>query len=84
LAVVSVGLAVLIWWRPSRPVAVTVAVVAVIAGVFDMIELIRHLSADRGGLAALAGLILALRVVTVAGAAMLLRRAGRNTSAAAG
>jgi hypothetical protein len=84
LAVVSVGLAALIWWRPTRPVAVTVAVVAVIAGVFDLIELIRHLSADRGGLAALAGLILALRVVTVAGAAMLLRRAGRNTSAATG
>ncbi len=62
LAVLSVGLAALIWWRPTRLVAATVAVVAALAGVFDLIELIRHLSADRDGLAAMAGLILTLRV----------------------
>ena len=84
LAVFSVGLAALIWWRPTRVIAAAVAVVTVIAGAFDLIELLRHLSADRAGLAALAGLILALRVVTVAGAVMLLRRAGPNTSATTG
>jgi hypothetical protein len=81
LAVFSVGLAALIWWRPTRTVAAAVAVVAVIAGVFDLIELIRHVSADRIGLAALAGLILVLRLATVAAAVTLLRRAGRRAAA---
>lgn len=81
LAVFSVGLAALIWWRPTRTVAAAVAVAAVIAGVFDLIELIRHVSADRVGLAALAGLILVLRLATVAAAVTLLRRAGRRAAA---
>lgn len=81
LAVSSVGLAALIWWRPTRTVAAAVAVAAVIAGGFDLIELIRHVSADRVGLAALAGLILVLRLATVAAAVTLLRRAGRRLAA---
>jgi hypothetical protein len=81
LAVFSVGLAALIWWRPTRAVAAAVAVVAAIAGALDLTELVRHVSADRGGLAALAGLILVLRMATVAIAVMLWRRAGERAAA---
>lgn len=83
LAVFSVALAALIWWHPTRAVAATVAVAAVVAGVFDLIELIRHLSADRVGLAALAALILVLRLATLAAAVMLLRRAVQRPAASA-
>jgi hypothetical protein len=75
LAVVSIGLAVLVWRRPIRAVVAAVVVVAVVAGVFDVIEFGRHLSGDRIGLALLAGSIAVLRVATVVGALLLWRPA---------
>src|SRR5262245_24636301 len=77
LAVVSVGLAVLVWRRPNRPVAATVAAIAAAASVADVLELTRHLSAGRTGLAVLAAVIVVLRILTVAGALALLRNASR-------
>ena len=75
LAVGSVGLALLVWRRPTRLVAGAVIVVSVGAGVLDVVEIGRQLSADRMGLAVLAVLIAVLRVVTVTGAAVLWRAA---------
>jgi hypothetical protein len=76
LAVVSVGLAVLVWRRPTRLVVGAVIVFTVSAGVLDVIEISRQVSADRASLVVLAGLIVLLRVATVACAAMLWRTAG--------
>ena len=81
LAVVSVGLAVLVWRRPNKPVTATVAVTATAAGVADVLELTRHLSAERTGLAVLAVVIVILRVLTVTGALVLWRNASRPASA---
>jgi hypothetical protein len=78
LAIVSLALAVLVWRRPTRWVTLTVAVASVAAGVADGIEVGRHLSADRSGLAVLAAAILLLRIITVAGAIMLWRTASRE------
>jgi hypothetical protein len=80
LAVVSLGLAVLVWRRPTRLVTGGVVVFTVAAGVLDVVEISRQVTADRAGLVVLAGLIVLLRVVTVAGAAMLWRTAGMRVT----
>lgn len=84
LGVVSVGLAALVWRRPTRPVAGAVIVFTIAAGVLDVVEISRQLSADRGGLAVLAMVIALLRVATLAGAAMLWRTMPARTAAPAG
>lgn len=73
MLVVSLGLAAAVWWRPIRPVTVVVAVFALAAGVFDVIEIGHDLSVDHGGLAVLAGIIVASRVAVIASAADLWR-----------
>lgn len=84
LGVVSVALAALVWRRPTRPVAGAVIVFTIAAGVLDVVEISRQLSADRGGLAVLAMVIALLRVATLAGAAMLWRTMPARTAAPAG
>jgi hypothetical protein len=79
MAVISVGLAVLVWRRPTRVVAVAVIVVAVGAGVLEVAEVVRQLSADRAGLAVLPMLNAVLRVAIVAGAVVLWRAARPDT-----
>jgi hypothetical protein len=73
LAVVSVPLAAAVWRRLTRLVTGAMAVFTVGAGVFDAVEIGRQLSADRAGLAVLAGVIVLLRVATLAGAVTLSR-----------
>ncbi|HEV8560158.1 MAG TPA: hypothetical protein VGR06_27815 [Actinophytocola sp.] len=84
LAVVSVGLAVWLWRRPARPAAGVVTVFTVAAGVLDVAEISRQLAADQTGLVVLAGLIVLLRLVTVAGAVALWRSISPAGSAPAG
>lgn len=73
MLVISLGLAGAVWWRPIRPVTAVVAVFALAAGVFDVIEIGHDISVDHGGLAVLAGIIAASRVAVIAGAADLWR-----------
>jgi hypothetical protein len=80
----AVGLAALVWRRPTRLVTGVVVVFTVAAGVLDVAEISRQLSADRAWLAVLAGLIAVLRVATLAGAAVLWRAAATRAAAAAG
>ncbi len=80
LAVVSVGMALLVWRRPTRLVTAAVVVVSVGAGVLDAMEIGRQLSADRVGLAALAVVIAVLRLATVTGAAVLWRTTQPRTA----
>jgi Flp pilus assembly protein TadB len=70
-AVVSVALAVAVWLRPNRLVIVTVVVFTAAALVLDVLEINYQLGADRIGLAALAGVIAALRVATIIGSGYL-------------
>jgi hypothetical protein len=76
LAVLSIVLAVWVWRWPSRVAVGAVIVVTTGAGVFDVVEVGRQLSADRAGLAVLAVVIVALRVVTLAAAAGCIRYLG--------
>ena len=72
-AVASLALAVAVWLRPNRPVIAMVVTFTAAALVLDMVEISHQLGADRIGLAALAGVIAALRVATIAGSAYLYR-----------
>ena len=71
--VVSIALAAAVWLRPNRAVSATVAAFTAAALVLDIIEINHQIGADRIGLAALAGVIAALRVATIIGSAYLLR-----------
>jgi hypothetical protein len=73
LALVSAGLAVLVWRRPTRLVAGAVLVFALVAAVFDGAEIDRQLSAERTALALLAVAVVLLRAATIAGAALMWR-----------
>lgn len=70
---VSVALAYLVWRRPSRPVLAAVAVFSLASGIFDVVEIGAQLDAGRSGLALLAGVIAATRLVVLIGAVMLSR-----------
>ncbi|WP_146221067.1 hypothetical protein [Mycolicibacterium moriokaense] len=72
-AIVSIALAVAVWRRPNRAVSATVVAFAAAALVLDVLEINHQIGADRIGLAALAGVIAALRVATVIGGAYLFR-----------
>jgi hypothetical protein len=72
-AVASIALAVAVWLRPSRPVLAMVVTFTAAALVLDTLEISHQLRADRIALAALAGVIAALRVATIAGSAYLYR-----------
>ena len=72
-AVVSVALAVAVWLHPNRPVIATVVAFTAAALVLDVLEINYQLGADRIGMAALAGVIAALRVATLVGSGYLYR-----------
>jgi Flp pilus assembly protein TadB len=72
-AVVSIALAVAVWLRPNRPVIATVVAFTAAALVLDVLEISHQLGVDRVGLAALAGVIAALRVATVIASGYLYR-----------
>jgi Flp pilus assembly protein TadB len=72
-AIASVILAVAVWLRPNRPVVVIVVVFTAAALVLDVLEINHQIGADRIGLAALAGVIAALRVATIVGSGYLFR-----------
>jgi hypothetical protein len=72
-ALVSIALAVAVWLRPNRPVIGTVVVFTAAALVLDIFEINHQIEVDRVGLAALAGVIAALRVATIIGSAYLFR-----------
>ncbi|MET8413002.1 hypothetical protein ABZV34_33890 [Streptomyces sp. NPDC005195] len=71
MGAVSVALAAPVWRRPVRPVAAVLAAFTVGAAVLDVAEVAHQVTENRTGLAALAGLIAALRLLTAAGAAAL-------------
>lgn len=72
-AIASVALAVAVWLRPNRAVIAIVAVFTAAALVLDVLEVSHQLGAARIGLAALAGLIAAVRVATLVSSAYLFR-----------
>jgi hypothetical protein len=72
-AIASVALAVAVWLRPNRAVLVIVVVFTAAALVLDVLEINHQPGADRIGLAALAGVIAALRVATIVGSGYLYR-----------
>jgi hypothetical protein len=71
-AIASIALAVAVWRHPTRPVIAVVVAFTAAALVLDVIEILHQLGEGRIVLAALAGVIIALRVATI-GAAYLLR-----------
>ena len=73
LALVSAGLALLVWRRPTRLVAAAVVAFALVAAVFDVAEIDRQLSAERTALALVAVAVVLLRAATVAGAVLIWR-----------
>ena len=83
LAAVSAGLAALVWRHPRRTTAAAVGAFATAAGALDVLELTRHLAADRDGLAGLAAVILISRILAVAGALALWRAATPRATATA-
>jgi hypothetical protein len=72
-AVVSIALAVAVWLRPNRPVIATVVAFTAAALVLDVLEISHQLGVDHIGLAALAGVIAALRVATIIASGYLYR-----------
>jgi Flp pilus assembly protein TadB len=72
-AVASLALAVAVWLRPNRAVIVIVVAFTAAALVLDVLEINHQIGADRIGLAALAGVIAALRVGTIVGSGYLYR-----------
>lgn len=73
MTVVSVALAALVWRRPTRPVTAVLVAFAVGAGVLDVAEVGHQVTEDRMGLASLAALIAALRLLVLVGAVALWR-----------
>jgi hypothetical protein len=71
--VASLALAVAVWLRPNRAVIVMVVAFTAAALVLDVLEINHQIGADRIGLAALAGVIAALRVGTIVGSGYLYR-----------
>lgn len=71
--IASLALAVAVWLRPNRAVIAIVVAFTAAALVLDIIEINHQIGADRIGLAALAGVITALRVATIIGSAYLFR-----------
>lgn len=69
MLVISLLLAVGVWWRPVRPMTGVVALFALAAGVFDVIEISHDVSVDHGGMAVLAGVIAASRLAVIAAVA---------------
>lgn len=80
MLVISLVLAVAVWWRPIRAVTGVVALFALAAGVFDVIEIGHDVSVDHGGLAVLAGIIAASRLAVIATAADLWRAPSVRTT----
>jgi Flp pilus assembly protein TadB len=72
-AIASVVLAVAVWLRPNRAVIAMVVAFTAAALVLDVLEVSHQLGADRIGLAALAGVVAALRVATIVGCGYLYR-----------
>ena len=78
-AIASVALAVAVWRRPTRPVIAIVVAFTLAALVFDILEISHQVGVGRVGLAALAGVIAALRVATIGGSGYLFRTAKAAT-----
>jgi hypothetical protein len=76
--IVSLALAIGLWFRPVRPVAITAVVFAVLFAVLDIAEVIHQLDDDQTGAAALAAVIAAGHVLA-AGASGVVAR-GRTVS----
>jgi hypothetical protein len=72
-AIVSIVLAVAVSLRPNRAVIAILVAFTAAALVIDIFEINHQMGADRIGLAALAGVIAALRVATIIGSAYLFR-----------
>ena len=73
LAVGSLVLAATIWFRPARATAVLVIAFSIGAGAFDIAEIQHQATDGAGGLLAVAALVVALRVLAIAGSVMVLR-----------
>jgi Flp pilus assembly protein TadB len=72
-AIASVALAVAVWLRPNRAVIAIVVAFTAAALVLDVLEINHQIGANRIGLAALAGVIAALRVTTILASGYLYR-----------
>lgn len=71
----SIGCAVALWRRPTRPVIAAVAAFTTAAVILDALEVGHQIGEDRIALAILAGMIAAVRVAAIAGSAYLYRTA---------
>jgi hypothetical protein len=72
-SIASIALAVAVWLRPTRPIIIMVVAFTAAALILDVLETSHQLGAGRTGLAALAGVIAALRVATILASAYLYR-----------
>ena len=72
-AVVSIAFAVAVWLRPNRAVIIAVVAFTAAALVLDILEISHQLGVGRIGLAALAGVIAALRIATIVASGYLYR-----------
>jgi hypothetical protein len=72
-SIASIAVAVVVWLRPNRPVIIGVVAFTAAALVLDILEISHQLGAGRIELAALAGVIAALRVATIIASGYLYR-----------
>lgn len=73
LAATSVALAVAIWLRPGWATAALTIAFSIGAGVFDIAEIQHQATEGTGGLLAVLALVVALRILTIAGSIVILR-----------
>ena len=78
-AMVSLGLAALVWRRPDRSVIAGIVLVAA-AGVLDVVEIIHQVGLSRARLATPAVLVAVLHLGVIAGGARLWVTAGADTT----
>jgi hypothetical protein len=77
--IASIALGVAVWRRPNRPVVVIVVAFTAAALVLDVLEMSHQVVAGRIGLAAVAGVIAAVRVAVIVGGGYLYRTATVST-----
>ena len=71
---VSLGLALAVWFRPTRPVLALTGVVAAVFVALDLAEVVHQVGASEAGLVAIAAVVALLHLLTVGFAAATFRR----------
>ena len=62
--VLSLGLALAVWFRPVRPVLALTGVVALVFAAFDLAEITHQVSASKTGLVVIAAVVALLHLLT--------------------